>query len=577
MSLTITIPKTTSKSSVRSRGPQYIAPNSGSIKLTLLSVNGVTVTGSPTQGPFNLTLGPTNPSCSAGANGTVCTFQISAPIGTDIFVATTYASSDGSGTALGSGAVMLTARLNATNSANLSLTGPVASVQLLTSTTTLFNGNPIPLPTASGCQLCSLSHKAASQAKEKTLNAARPKTAGTARVASTATRTPAVKSPALPTPGPVATVSRIFVIALDAAGNQIINPTTFDISINLVLTLNGLPANTVTLSVAYAGLTGEPTTAASTSSDGGVVTVLAPSDVVTMTLAGTTSGAPFIPTVIAQYIPQGSTQQSSAALQYFVLAPPAAAQLQVSASHIDPFTVSVPANLTMSLGNIGTAPTSGQLEMQSFFPFDWTYTVADGPPGNGSDASWNCTNQGSGFVDCLSSAAIAPGGSLALVLNVIPTATYYNPAYNDVYGYGGGAINANNGAYVEDYPINIITTPPTPGPITLQPVAPSAPDHLSLSMGANGAINVTEPYFNGTLTASVVNGSFGTPPCSNYVSLLNTTSNGPNGSFTIAPIQSTNIVYAPGNPATYCTISVTDGTQTATIPVTVMSVSLSGQ
>ena len=66
MALTITIPKTTSKSSTRSRGPQYIAPNSGSIKMTLLSVNGVTVTGAPAQGPFNLTLGPTNPSCVAG-------------------------------------------------------------------------------------------------------------------------------------------------------------------------------------------------------------------------------------------------------------------------------------------------------------------------------------------------------------------------------------------------------------------------------------------------------------------------------------------------------------------------------
>src|SRR5271165_2036410 len=88
MSLTVTIPG--KKSSSRARGPQYIAPNSGSMTLTLLTVNGVAVTGTA-QGPYNLTPGPTNPNCVVATN-TTCTFQISAPVGTDIFLANTYSS-----------------------------------------------------------------------------------------------------------------------------------------------------------------------------------------------------------------------------------------------------------------------------------------------------------------------------------------------------------------------------------------------------------------------------------------------------------------------------------------------------
>jgi hypothetical protein len=80
------------------------------------------------------------------------------------------------------------------------------------------------------------------------------KSLSTTRAGATASRrtaTAAIVSPTPPPAGPL--TSRIFVIALDAVGNQIINPTTFDIPIQVQLSLNGMPANSVSLNVAYAG------------------------------------------------------------------------------------------------------------------------------------------------------------------------------------------------------------------------------------------------------------------------------------------------------------------------------------
>jgi hypothetical protein len=444
MALTVTIPG--KKSSSRARGPQYIAPNSGSMSLTLLTVNGAAVQ-STAQGPFNLVPGPTNPNCVAGTN-TTCTFTISAPVGTDIFLANTFAA--GSGAALGSGAVLVNVRQNATNSANLSLTGPVASVQVVSAATSLYNGNPAPAPSNSDESLLRGSGskvQAAHQARIAALS--RTNTAA-------ARRGPAGAAPT-PTPfGPTVTTARIFVIALDAAGNQIINPTTYDIPINLTLSLNGLPAGAVTLTVTYAGLPGEGAPA-STSSDQGVVTVLAPADAITMTLTGTsTQTSALAPTVVANYTPQGGTLQASTPLTFSVLVPPAAAVLNASASHIDPLTVGVAANMTDAFLNIGTAPTNGQIEAQGWFPSNLTYNGT----GPGSDPSWVCgapNNYGPYFeVDCLSNAVVPPNGSIPIVFNVTPNSG--TSAYNELDVFGGNAINANFDVFYVDN-INIGSGP----------------------------------------------------------------------------------------------------------------------
>jgi hypothetical protein len=678
VALTVTIPG--KKTSSRARGPQYIAPNSGSMTLTLLTVNGSAVQ-SAAQGPFNLVPGGTNPNCVAGTN-TTCTFTISAPVGTDFFLADTYSTTNGTGQPLGSGSVLLSVMQNATNFAHLSLTGPVNTVQVVSATTTLYNGNPIPAPSSSD-EAIARGAGAQAQAVHQARIAALSRSK-----ASAATRKPAVLSSPLPAPA-VALTSSISVIALDAAGNQIINPTTFDIPITLTLSLNGAPAGSVTLAVQYAGLTGEPSSSASTSSDGGTVGVFAPSDTVTLTLTGTSAlTSTFAPTIAASYTPQGGTLQTSSALTYSVFMPLPAAELAASASHVDPFTAGVAANVTDAYLNIGTAPTSGQIEAQ-FYPSNLTYNGTAA----GTDPSWTCTNYGY-YVDCLSNAVVPANGSLPLVFNVTPTGP--TPAYNELDVFGGNAVNAISDVYVVDQitiqplpsailniaettnaltdgnfaqgaagnflitvsntgtlattsQISLVDTLPANmtgtgtgagwtcsgtatitcttnavlaasaaapvitvnatsttqgtytnaltatstnavtgtlspgfsvyGPITLTPLAPSAPDHLQLFIGApNGTLQAQAPYYTGTLTATILNGAFGSPPCSNYLYIPTPSLSGPTANFSVVPLQVTGFIYNAGTPGTYCTISVNDvNGRSETIPITVTSVTLNGQ
>jgi hypothetical protein len=76
----------------------------------------------------------------------------------------------------------------------------------------------------------------------------------------------------------------------------------------------------------------------------------------------------------------------------------------------------------------------------------------------------------------------------------------------------------------------------------------------------------------------VVNGAFGSPPCSNYLSIPSPSLSGPTANFSVAPAQVTGFTYNAGNPGTYCTISVSDvNGRSTTIPVTVTSVGLTGQ
>jgi hypothetical protein len=693
MSLTVTIPG--KKSSSRARGPQYIAPNSGSMTMTLLTVNGVAISASA-QGPYDLVPGPTNPNCVAGTN-TTCTFSISAPVGTDIFLANTYSSSNGTGQPLGSGSVLLSVKQNATNTASLDLTGPVSSVQVVSATTVLYNGNPIPAPECSDCSVArghgaqDAQRNRAAASSSRSI-AARSTTAG-------ATRKPAVTSTPPPTPGPVNNSSRIFVIALDSQGNEIINPTTYDIPINLTLSLNGLPAGDATLTVTYAGLTGEPTSPTSTSSDGGTVGVFAPSDSITLTVSGTTAAqsSPITPTVTAGYTPQGGSAQTSTPLTFDVYIPPPAPNAQVLATHIDPFTSGIAAVLTMGFTNIGTAPTSGTIYLSSDFDGTWSYNGT----GVGSDPSWNCVNNSDNpyysEIDCSSNAVVAAGASLPLVLNVTPSSN--TPDYNDVYASGGNAVDTQQGDIYAYDTINVLAATPilsiaqstnplqtdgnftanvagsftitvsntgtlattstisladtlptgmngagagtgwtcgaqagqtitcttnavlaasggtapvitmnvTPttavnltnsltatstgavsgninpgvtvyGPLALVPQSPSAPDHLQLFLGGNGTLQAQAPYYNGTLTAAVVNGGFGSPPCSNYLSIPSPSLSGPTANFSVAPAQVTGFTYNAGNPGTYCTISVSDvNGRSTTIPVTVTSIGLTGQ
>ena len=476
VTLSITIPKKATTSLGRS--PLYIPSNTGSMIMTLLSVNGTAAPSPTPQGPFNLTPGAGNPNCTTGANGTTCTFKIAAPVGSDIFVANTFASSNASGQSLGSGSILLSVQQNATNTANLSLTGPVATVQVVSAVTSLTNGNQPVINNDS------VTRAPTTSAKRR----------AAASAATSGTRRPAGSS-ATPPPIPNVTTSRIFVIALDAQGNQIINPTTFDIPIMLQLGLGGLPANSATLAVTYAGLPGEPAAPSSTSIDGGKITVDAPSDVVTFGVSGITGPNSFSPTVVAEYTPQGGTAQTSTPLTFSVELPPPVAFLTTSATHVDPFTVGVPGNLNMTIGNAGTAATSGTTTLYVELPSGSTYNGDAG-----TDPSVTCS-YAFGEVTCNTNTAIAVNQSIAVVVNV--TLVVGSPQTYDATAYYGNAVNSSYGADASDsITVNNVATPALA---------------LSLADSGNGTLFATVP---GAYAATLMNA--GTAATSGAITLTDT-------------------------------------------------------
>jgi hypothetical protein len=218
----VIIPASASGSS-NARRAQNIAPGSNSISFQLLEAGGVPVTGALQI--FAITA--TSPGCASTSGVITCTLQVSAPIGTDVFLAQTYASTDGSGSLLSSGAVQVTIQTNTSNSATLSLDGTVASIYLTTAATALGKIGQTIVPS-----------------------------------------------------------TRLFVIALDNLGNAILNPTTYSSPIVLQQSFYYGSVPDLTLSVVSA-----TTGTTSTSVNYGTVTVTSPSDVITATIVNNISNA----------------------------------------------------------------------------------------------------------------------------------------------------------------------------------------------------------------------------------------------------------------------------------------------
>ncbi len=252
-SFSITIPKSTGPSS---RARQTVGSGTQSITFTLLQ----TAAGSTTGTPQTFPLTSTSPGCSSGPNGVTCTLSLNAPLGLDVFLAQTYTSTTGSGTLTGSGAVQLNVSLNSTNTASLSLTSQAASVYLTSSST--FLGAPF----------------------NQQQGAVRREPAAVRKTA---------------TAGAINSM-RVFVIALDSAGNTILNPSIYDQPISLQLFYTDgyntplvNPVADVTLSVAYSASVdpGGCGYNATTSAQYGAVQVCSPADVITASYQNISNGA----------------------------------------------------------------------------------------------------------------------------------------------------------------------------------------------------------------------------------------------------------------------------------------------
>jgi hypothetical protein len=264
----IRIPKTGTQSA--GRAPRAVPPGTKSIKFTLIKTDNPSTPagGSVTYPVFPLTA--SSPGCTDNGTFLTCTLQVTAPLGTDIFIADVYGTTDGSGTKLGSGTVRMVVIENATNTASLTLAGPVAAVVLSTDDFTVVNNVVVPiayLTTIADTQL----------------------------------------------PGSQSTIpqsARIFVVALDNAGNQIIAPDTFDTPVTLTLAPNTFdntagalrkqlgtrrpstapppPQTIAQITVTYAFPQGAVTSAA-TSATVATVAVQSPADRIVVAPAGTTT------------------------------------------------------------------------------------------------------------------------------------------------------------------------------------------------------------------------------------------------------------------------------------------------
>jgi hypothetical protein len=110
-SITIRIPHAQSGGT---RRPSYISANTNSLRISLATVNGSPPV--PSVPDVIVPLTPSSPGCSSGSGYTTCTASVPAVIGLDAYLLKLYASTDGSGSPLGSASISGTVTLGvATN------------------------------------------------------------------------------------------------------------------------------------------------------------------------------------------------------------------------------------------------------------------------------------------------------------------------------------------------------------------------------------------------------------------------------------------------------------------------------
>jgi hypothetical protein len=250
---------------------QAIGTGTESIVFTLLQQNGSPVTGTPQV--FGLTSSSQNCTVNAGTGNLGCTLPVDAPIGQDIFLAQTYANSDGTGGLTGSGAVALSVGQNTTNTASIVLNAQVAAVFVVAGNNVLGTENLSSVVRNRGAQ---------------------------------ALRRPADAPPTGPNSMPV------FVIATDSSGNTILNPSAYNAPLYLQLAFDpnepccsGNATADVTLSVTYGISDPTPCTAGSTVAVNTYYASLplcSPSDSVTAALSPTGGANPSETAFIFGYI-----------------------------------------------------------------------------------------------------------------------------------------------------------------------------------------------------------------------------------------------------------------------------------
>ena len=126
--VTLRIDTSTITTSSATRSPKFISPNTQSVTVALQS--GAVLA--------NVNITPSSPSC---VNGT-CTITLSAPVGSDTFVITTWDGPGGTGNQLSTATTLVTVVANTTNTIAIALGGVVTSATAILGSSSVQAGTP---------------------------------------------------------------------------------------------------------------------------------------------------------------------------------------------------------------------------------------------------------------------------------------------------------------------------------------------------------------------------------------------------------------------------------------------------
>jgi hypothetical protein len=116
------------------RAPKFVSPATQAITLSLLSVNGATPANAV---PTTVNVGPSATGCTTVGAKVTCSVNFSAPVGTDVFQATSLSST---GTTLGTASLAATITANAQNAVALDIGGNIAQLQMYLAQSTFTQG-----------------------------------------------------------------------------------------------------------------------------------------------------------------------------------------------------------------------------------------------------------------------------------------------------------------------------------------------------------------------------------------------------------------------------------------------------
>jgi len=112
--------------------------------------------------------------------------------------------------------------------------------------------------------------------------------------------------------------------------------------------------------------------------------------------------------------------------------------LAITKTHVGDFTVGQNGTYTITVSNVGGAPTTGFVSMNDFLPSGMTATAI-------TATGWTCSAPPTSFVNCTRSDALAAGSSYpAITLTVRVDGAFTTPEINTANVNGGGEINFAN-------------------------------------------------------------------------------------------------------------------------------------